>query len=117
MNFRNYEVDGEKINVKDINRIAQSANNVYETKQTAEGATLLFHFKGNKEYTPYLEVHLKQALKTDRSIKLYAQKLEETVVDLSIQQHFVDLVQVVSLAQPTFRNMLDYDVNMTKHKN
>ena len=32
MNFRNYEINGEKINFQDINRIAKSANDVYETQ-------------------------------------------------------------------------------------
>jgi hypothetical protein len=32
MNFRNYEINGEKISFQDINRIAKSANGVYENK-------------------------------------------------------------------------------------
>ena len=32
MNFKNYEINGEKINFQDINRIAKSANDVYETQ-------------------------------------------------------------------------------------
>ena len=32
MEFRNYEINGEKINFQDINKIAKSANDVYETQ-------------------------------------------------------------------------------------
>lgn len=32
MNFRNYEINGEKITFQDINRIAKSSNDVYESE-------------------------------------------------------------------------------------
>ena len=83
-------------------------------KTTSNGATLFFYLNGNKAYRPYFKVYLSQPLKTNRSINLYAKKLEETLVELAKRQHYIDLLQAVKISPPTFRSLTDYTLGVTK---
>lgn len=85
-----------------------------EMKPSSEGAKVYFYIKGNKALAPYFEVYLTQALKTNRSINLYTQKLEQALIEMSKQQHYIDLLQAVNLTPPTFRHATDYSIGVTE---
>lgn len=85
-----------------------------ELKPSTTGATAYFYINGNEALLPYLAVDLSQALKTNQSIRQYAKKLEQTLINQSQQQHYIDLLQAVNTTPPTFRSLMDYTIGILK---